>query len=48
VDRAYADHYIYEEHLALFVTDPKPAGLLERLAKYQFPEKIERWLVREE
>jgi len=48
VDRAYADHYIYEEHLALFVTDSKPAGLLERLAKYQFPDKIERWLVREE
>jgi uncharacterized protein (TIGR00730 family) len=48
VDRAYADHYIYEEHLALFVVDSKPAGLLERLAKFQFPDKIDRWLVREE
>ncbi len=48
VDRAYADHYIYEEHLALFVVDKKPLGLLERLEKFQFPDKIERWLVREE
>lgn len=48
IDRAYADHYIFEEHLALFVVDSKPEGLLERLAKYQFPDKIERWLVRED
>lgn len=48
VDRAYADHYIYEEHLALFVVDVKPQGLLDKLAQYQFPDKIDRWLVREE
>lgn len=48
IDRAYADHYIYEEHLALFVVDQKPAGLLDRLEKYVFPDKIDRWLVRED
>lgn len=48
VDRAFADHYIYAEHLALFVVDSTPAGLLDKLASYRFPEKIERWLVREE
>ncbi len=47
IDRAYADHYIYEEHLGLFVVDPKPDGLLERLEKYRFPDRIERWLVRD-
>lgn len=46
IDRAYADHYIYEEHLALYVVDQKPAVLLDRLANYVFPEKIERWLRR--
>lgn len=48
IDRAYADHYIYEEHLGLFVVDQKPVGLLDRLEKYKFPEKIERWIVRDE
>jgi uncharacterized protein (TIGR00730 family) len=46
IQRAYDDHFIYAEHLALFVVDSTPAGLLEKLAEYQFPENIEKWLER--
>lgn len=48
IERAYKDHFIYEEHLELFVADAEPARLLEKLAAFRFPENIERWLVREE
>lgn len=47
VRRAYKDHFIYEEHLDLFVSDPEAEGLLEKMGKFRFPDKIERWLVRE-
>ena len=46
IQRAYDDHFIYAEHLALFVVDSTPAGLLKKLAEYQFPENIEKWLER--
>ena len=46
IERAYRDHFIYEEHLDLFVADPSPARLLEKLAAFKFPDNIERWLVR--
>jgi len=46
IDRAYQDHFIYEEHLDLFVEDTAPAALLEKLAAFQFPENIDRWLER--
>ena len=46
MQRAFADHFIYEEHLDLFVVDPSPAPLLEKLAAYTFPGNIERWLER--
>jgi uncharacterized protein (TIGR00730 family) len=48
IKRAYADHFIYEEHLALFVSDSSVEGILGKLGSYQFPDQIERWLVREE
>lgn len=48
IERAYRDHFIYEEHLELFVADATPARLLEKLEAFKFPENIERWLVREE
>ncbi|KAF0109684.1 MAG: hypothetical protein FD147_2116 [Chloroflexi bacterium] len=47
-DRAYADRFIYEEHKDLYVTDPTPAGLLNKLASFIFPDNIGRWLIREE
>lgn len=46
IERAYQDHFIYEEHLDLYVTDASPAKLLEKLAAFTFPGNIERWLVR--
>ena len=48
VKRAYQDHFIYEEHLDLYVADADPARLLEKLAAFEFPGNIERWLTREE
>jgi len=47
IDRAYRDHFISEEHLDLFVSDGTPEGLLDKLERFTFPQKIERWLVRE-
>lgn len=46
VKRAHEDHFIYEEHLELFVEDPTPQGLLDKLAEYKFPVNIGRWLER--
>ena len=40
VQRAYRDHFIYEEHLDLFVADAEPGGLLEKLAAFKFPTTI--------
>ncbi len=48
IERALEDHFIYEEHLDLYVSDADPARLLEKLAAFEFPANIERWLVREE
>ena len=44
--RAYEDHFIYEEHLDLFVEDASPALLLQKLAVFEFPDNIGRWLER--
>ena len=48
IRRAYDDHFIYEEHLQLFVSDSSVSGLLDKLDAYRFPEQIERWLLRDE
>ncbi|PKN98506.1 MAG: TIGR00730 family Rossman fold protein [Chloroflexi bacterium HGW-Chloroflexi-4] len=47
INRAFKDAFIYDEHLQLFLSDSEPASLLDKLAKYQFPENIGRWLVRD-
>lgn len=47
VNRAYKEHFIYEEHLGLFVEDHTAKGLLQKLSEYHFPESIERWLERD-
>jgi len=44
--RAYQDHFIYKEHLDLFVADTSPTRLLQQLADFRFPDNIERWLKR--
>lgn len=47
IRRAFQDRFIYEEHLDLFVSDPTPEGVMNKLAQFRFPDKIERWLIRE-
>lgn len=47
IDRAYSDGFIYDEHLQLFISESNPAILLEKLANYQFPDNIGRWLIRD-
>ena len=46
--RAFTDHYIYEEHQQLYVCDPTPEGLLQKMESFRFPENIGRWLIRDD
>jgi len=46
VERAFDDHFIYEEHLDLYVEDASPQKLLDKLAVFKFPANIGRWLER--
>ncbi len=48
LERAFSDRFIYEEHQQLYVSDPNPEGLLQKLADFQFPDNIGRWLIRDE
>jgi len=48
IQRAFEDHFIYKEHLALFVSAETVESLLDQMTNYRFPDQIERWLVREE
>jgi uncharacterized protein (TIGR00730 family) len=48
VDKALQEHFIYEEHQQLFVVDEEIAGLLDKIAEFQFPVNLERWLIRED
>lgn len=47
IDRALRDGFIYAEHQVLLVSDPQPAGLLQKLFNFQFPDGIERWVNRD-
>ncbi len=46
IRRAYRDRFIYSEHLNLFVEDASPVELLRKLAAFEFPHNIARWLER--
>lgn len=46
IQRSYEDHFIYQEHLDLFVVDPTPEGLLEKLILHRFPADLSHWLER--
>jgi uncharacterized protein (TIGR00730 family) len=48
IQRAFEDHFIYKEHLELFVSAETVDDLLDQMRNYRFPDQIERWLVREE
>lgn len=47
IDRALRDGFIYAEHQVLLVSDAQPAGLLQKLLNFQFPDGIERWVNRD-
>lgn len=46
IQRSYEDHFIYQEHLDLFVVDLTPEGLLEKLTSHRFPADLSHWLER--
>lgn len=46
IQRSYEDHFIYQEHLDLFVVDPTPEGLLDKLSSHRFPADLSHWLER--
>ena len=48
IQRAFSDHFIFKEHLGLFVVDATPAGLLEKMENFNYPHHLEHWVKREE
>jgi len=48
IEHARAEGFMYAEHQSLFVCADQPEELLNRLASYQYPQSMEKWLTREE
>ncbi len=48
IEHARVEGFMYAEHGSLFVCDEQPAGLLDRLEHYRYPQGMEKWLTREE
>lgn len=48
LERAFDDHFIYEEHQQLYLSDAEPDSLLKKLAEFKFPDNIGRWLIRDD
>jgi uncharacterized protein (TIGR00730 family) len=48
IEHARAEGFMYAEHGSLFVYSEQPEELLDLLAKYQYPQGMEKWLTREE
>jgi uncharacterized protein (TIGR00730 family) len=46
VDYARSEGFIYAEHRALFVSEPEPERLLDKLEQYIIPSGLDRWLTR--
>jgi uncharacterized protein (TIGR00730 family) len=46
VDYARKEGFIYDEHRALFVCEPDPEKLLDKLEGYNLPAGLDRWLTR--
>lgn len=46
VDYARTEGFIYAEHRALFVCEPEPEQLLDKLESYNLPSGLDRWLTR--
>jgi uncharacterized protein (TIGR00730 family) len=48
IDHARTEGFIYEEHLELFTCDNQPQELLDSLQNHQPPQRLERWLTRDD
>jgi uncharacterized protein (TIGR00730 family) len=48
IEHARVEGFMYVEHQSLFVVAEQPDDLLVKLAGYQYPDGMEKWLTREE
>ena len=48
IEHARTEGFMYAEHQSLFVCAAQPEELLTKLASYQYPQGMEKWLRREE
>jgi uncharacterized protein (TIGR00730 family) len=48
IEHAHVEGFMYAEHQSLFVVAEQPDDLLVKLAGYQYPDGMEKWLTREE
>jgi uncharacterized protein (TIGR00730 family) len=48
VNHALQENFIYAEHKILLVSEKDPELLLEKLFKFQSPNRLDRWVSREE
>ncbi|HZU86284.1 MAG TPA: TIGR00730 family Rossman fold protein, partial [Anaerolineaceae bacterium] len=46
MEKARSEHFIYAEHMQLFVSSAQPADLLEKLQSFTWPEALHRWVER--
>ncbi|HWQ04487.1 MAG TPA: TIGR00730 family Rossman fold protein [Longilinea sp.] len=48
VERALEEKFIYPEHRKILAIEDTPAGLIQALENYSYPENMDRWVKREE
>jgi uncharacterized protein (TIGR00730 family) len=48
IEHARSEGFIYAEHSSLYVCADEPDNLLDKLANYQYPQGMEKWLTRGE
>jgi len=48
VGRAMEEKFIYPEHRKILAIEDTPAGLIQALENYSYPENMDRWVNREE
>jgi hypothetical protein len=46
IEHAREEGFIYDEHRALLIEEAEPELLLDRLATFQSPRGLERWVKR--
>lgn len=46
IDHALKEGFIYQEHRELLFAAESPAGVLEKLTHYSFPDGLDRWVNR--